>query len=305
MKYLYLSKDKIKSSQIALGCMRIGHLSVEECEELILHALEKGINFFDHADIYGNGKCESLFGEVLARNPKIRKQMIIQTKIGICKTHFDSSKEHIFEGVNKALARLQTDYIDILLIHRPDALVDYRELGETFDILYKQGKVRHFGVSNMNPYQMELIKKHVKHEIVANQMQLSVVHSLLIDQGMYVNMKTPLSVGHVSGTLEYCMLHDITLQPWSVLLASWADGTFLDNPKYEAVNNQLQIIADKYGVQKNTIAVAWLLRHPGNFQPIIGTTSKKHLDEMIDACEIILTREEWYSLYLSNQKFLP
>lgn len=219
----YPLKD-LKISEIALGLMRIANKSVAEVEELVLTALEQGINFFDHADIYGAGNCETLFGEVLQRNPDLRKKIIIQSKCGIVpKESYDFSKEHILTSVEGSLKRLQCDYLDVLLLHRPDALCDPKEVAAAFDELYKSGKVKYFGVSNHTPYQIELLQKYCKQELIINQLQLSIVHSGMIDAGIHANMKDDLAYDRDGGILDYCRIHDILIQPWSVLQASWKE----------------------------------------------------------------------------------
>ena len=290
---------------IGLGCMRLSKLNIEDAEKLITFALNNDITLFDHADIYGNRKCESLFGEVLKRNPNFRDKMIIQSKCGICKGYYDLSKEHIIKQVEESIRLLNCDYLDILLLHRPDALVDYAEVNEAFNYLYENGLVKEFGVSNMNPIQIELYNKRLQHKIKHNQVQFSLVHSHMISEGMFVNMSEDESAMRSGNLIEYSMLKDINLQAWSPLMASWDDGTFIDNSKYADLNKKLEEIAEKYQVTKNCIAISWILRHPANILPIVGTTSIKHLNEMIKAKYIKLTREEWYSLYLASNHILP
>lgn len=292
-------------SKLALGCMRLSKLSLEEAEELILCAVENGIKLFDHADIYGRRECERLFGEVLKRNPNIREKIIIQSKCGICKGYYDLSKEYIISQVEESIKLLNCGYLDILLLHRPDALVEYKEVNEAFNYLYNKGLVKSFGVSNMNVMQIELYNKYLDHKIKYNQVQLSVVHSHLISEGIFVNMSECESPSRSGGMIEYSMLNDISLQAWSPIMASWEDGTFIDNPKYEKLNQVLEELAIKYNVSKNAIAVSFILRHPANIMPILGTTSKVHLLEMLKAENIKLTKEEWYSLYLSSGHLLP
>lgn len=306
MKYFILPKTNLNVSKLALGCMRIADKSIEHVEELVKTALDLGINFFDHADIYGGGKSEELFGEVLKRHPEYREKMIIQTKCAIVPgKRYDFSKDYIINSVNGSLKRLNTDYVDILLLHRPDALCDPKEVAEAFDELYEAGKVKYLGVSNHTPYQIQLLQKYTKHPIIINQLQLSIVHSVMIDSGLNMNMKEAWAQDKDGGVLDYCRLNDITIQPWSVIQASWAEGTFIDNPDYDKLNIVLKELAHKYNVTKATIAVAWLLRHPANMQPIAGTTSSKHLAELAEAVNIQLTRQEWYDLYLASNKPLP
>lgn len=247
MKYYKLSNG-LEISQISLGCMRMFNMNSHEVEELVETALNSGINFFDHADIYGGGICEELFGKVLKRRPEWRKQMIIQTKCGICRGYYDLSYEHIMESVNASLERLHTDYIDILLLHRPDALMDNREVGKAFTELYESGKVKAFGVSNMNPSQIEYIKKECRYPIVFNQLQFNVVNAGMIDAGINVNMSNSASINHDSDVLNYCMNNDIKIQPWSVLQASWEKGTYLNHPDYPKLNEKLNELAEKYHV---------------------------------------------------------
>lgn len=306
MEYIKLSNTELMVSKIALGCMRLSLKTVDEVEKLVEEALNLGINFFDHADIYGAGKSESLFGEVLKRNPDWRKKMIIQTKCAIVPgKRYDFSKEHIIDSVNQSLDRLNVDTIDILLLHRPDALCDPKEVAEAFKELYETGKVKYFGVSNHTPMQIQLLQKYCPYPIIINQLQLSIVHSVMIDSGLNMNMVETPAIDKDRGVLDYCRLNDILIQAWSIVQASWADGTFLDNPKYAKLNEVLEKIAEKYKVDKSTIAISWILRHPANIQAITGTTDIKHLQDATKAVEVQLTRQEWYDLYLAQGKMLP
>ena len=291
--------------ELALGCMRIGNLNLEEAETLILEAVNNGITFFDHADIYGNRKCEEIFGQVLNRNPELRSKIKIQSKCGICNGYYDLSKDHIIKQTLESIRLLNCDYLDVLLLHRPDSLVCYQEVNEAFDYLFKNGFVKEFGLSNVNSWQIELYKKYVKYPIKYNQIQFSIVHSHLISQGLFVNMRDDESADHSSGLIEYMMLNDIKMQAWSPLMASWADGSFIDNPKYQKLNEELEKLALKYQVTKNAIAISWILRHPANIIPILGTTSVSHLHELVKAKDINLERKEWYSLYLASGHYLP
>ena len=306
MEYYQLPKTDLKVSKIALGCMRIADKSVEEVEELIATALDLGINFFDHADIYGRGKSAELFGAVLKKHPEYREKMIIQTKCAIVPgKRYDFSKEHIINSVNESLKRLNCDYVDILLLHRPDALCDPQEVAKAFDELYESKKVRYFGVSNHTPYQIKLLQKYSKYPIIINQLQLSIVHSVMIDTGLNMNMKEDWAQDKDGGVLDFGRLNDITIQPWSVIQASWAEGTFIDNPDYAKLNQELEKLANEYHVSKTAIAIAWILRHPANMQPIVGTTSPVHLKESVEAINVKLTRQQWYDLYLASDKPLP
>ena len=293
------------NNKLALGCMRLSKLTIEDAEKLILFAVDNGVDFFDHADIYGSRRCEEIFGEVLRRNPGLREKIVIQSKCGICKGYYDLSKEHIIKQVEQSIQLLNCGYLDILLLHRPDALVDYNEVNEAFNYLYDNGLVKSFGVSNMNALQIELYNKKLTHKIKYNQLQFSIVHSHMISEGIFVNMsenESPLRSGNF---LEYAMLKDINVQAWSPLMASWSDGSFIDNPKYEKLNIKLNELALKYQVSKNAIAISWILTHPANITPIVGTTSISHLLEIVAAKNVKLTREEWYSLYLKAGHILP
>lgn len=304
MEYYNLPQTDLKVSKVALGCMRIATKTPDEVEALVLEALKAGINFFDHADIYGGGKSEELFGTVLKKHPELRKDMIIQSKCGIrpgiC---FDFSKEYILKSVDGILSRLQTDYLDILLLHRPDALMDPQEVSEAFDELYQAGKVKYFGVSNQTSGQIELLKKYCKQPIIINQLQFGPAHTQMIDSGIYANMDE--GIDHDSGILDYCRLNDITIQPWSTIRASLSEDTFIDNPNYPKLNDQLDKLAKKYDVSKVAIVTAWILRHPAHMQPIAGTTSIKNMLDTIKGVDVKLTREEWYAIYTAEDKPLP
>ena len=294
--------DDLKVSNIALGCMRIESKSNEEVEQLVLGALDLGINFFDHADIYGGGVSETKFGYVLKKHPELRNKMIIQTKCGIKDNSYDFSKQYIIDSVNGSLERLNTNYIDILLLHRPDALMDPVEVASAFDELYKTGKVKHFGVSNMNAYQIELLQKYCKQKICINQLQLSLAHTCLIDEGMYVNMKNDEGISRDGNdVLNYCRLNDITVQAWSILQIDLDRGTFLDSPDYKELNAKLEKYSQKYNVSKSCIAVSWILRHPANIQAIAGTTNLDHLKQLVMANDFELEHDEWYDLYSADK----
>jgi len=305
MKYIKIANSDLNASQIALGCAGIGHLSNQEIATLVHTSLAEGINFFDHADVYGDGQSEAKFAEALDMNPRLRETMILQTKCGIRKGYFDFSKEHILEAVDGSLKRLRTDFVDVLLLHRPDALVEPEEVAEAFTILQDSGKVKHFGVSNQNPMQIELLKKFVKQKLIINQLQMSVAHTGMIDAGFTVNMKMDASVDRDGSILDYCRLHDMTIQAWSPFRYGYFDGIFLDNPKFPELNQTINAIASAKGVTNTTIVVAWLLRHPARIQPILGTSNPARLKESCKAADITLSRPEWYEIYLAAGNKLP
>ena len=305
MREIQIGNGAINASEISLGCMRIADLSKKEAEVLINTALEQGINFFDHADIYAAGRAEEIFADAIHMKPSIREKFIIQTKAGIRNGYFDFSKEHILSSVDGILKRLKTDYVDVFLLHRPDTLMEPEEIAEAFDILHKSGKVKHFGVSNQNPMQIELLKKYSKQEIIINQLQLSVTNTGMMDAGINVNMKNDPSINRDGSILEYCRLKDITIQAWSPFQYGFFQGVFLNNDKFPELNKKIDEIAASYGVTNTAIAIAWLLRHPAKIQPIVGTTNVKRLTDICQASKVNLTRPEWYEIYSAAGNKLP
>ena len=305
MKKLDLGKIGLEASRISLGCMRMSALSEKEAEAMVKTAMEQGINFFDHADIYGGGESERIFAKAVGMCPSVRETMLIQSKCGIRPGMFDFSKEHILEAVDGSLKRLNTEYLDVLLLHRPDTLMEPEEVAEAFSILKSAGKVRYFGVSNQHPLQMELLQKFVPDKLIVNQLQLSIAFSGMIDFGFHVNMKDAPSVNHDNGILEYCRLHDITIQAWSPFQYGFFEGVFLDNDKYPELNAVLDQLEEKYGVSKMALAVAWISRHPAKIQTIVGTMKPKRLVEICDSEKITLSREDWYAIYRAAGNVLP
>jgi predicted oxidoreductase len=305
MNYLELKGFPTQPSEIALGCMRSSGLSPQEMLTLIKTAVDGGINFFDHADIYADGESEVRFAEALALEPGLREQLIVQTKCGIRRGSFDFSKEHILRSVDGSLERLGTDHVDVLLLHRPDALVEPEEVAEAFTQLESQGKVLHFGVSNQNPMQIELLSRYVTQPILFNQLQFSITNTGMIDSGINVNMEIDASVNRDGSILDYCRLKDITIQPWSPFQYGFFEGVFLDNDKFPELNARIDEIAEKYGVPNTAIAIAWILRHPARMQPIVGTTKASRVADICKASDVRLTREEWYQIYLAAGNKLP
>jgi predicted oxidoreductase len=305
MKKINIGNGQINASEISLGCMRIAEMSEKEAAELINTALEEGIDFYDHADIYGGGKSEEVFAKALETCNIKRENLMIQTKCGIRQGYFDFSKEHILNAVDGSLKRLKTDYIDVLLLHRPDTLVEPEEVAEAFDSLHTSGKVRYFGVSNQDPMQIELLSKYLKNKIIINQLQLSITNTGMIDSGLNVNMQISPSIDRDGSILEYCRLKDITIQPWSPFQYGFFEGVFLDNPKFPELNKKIDEIAAAKGVANTAIAIAWLLRHPAKMQPIVGTTNVKRLKDICKASQVELTRPEWYEIYRAAGNKLP
>ena len=305
MKSVKVANCDLDASEISLGCMRIAEMANQDISTLLNTALDAGINFFDHADVYGGGKSEANFAKALGMNAQVREKLIIQSKCGIRKGSFDFSKEHILEAVDGSLKRLQTDYLDVLLLHRPDALVEPEEVAEAFTILQDSGKVKYFGVSNQNPMQIELLKKFVKQPLIFNQLQLSITNTGMIDAGINVNMEIDPSVNRDGSILDYCRLHDITIQPWSPFQYGFFEGVFLDNDKFPELNQKINQIAAAHSVTNTAIAIAWLLRHPAHMQPIIGTTNPQRVKDSCKASDITLSRQEWYDIYLAAGNKLP
>ena len=309
MKQINIVNGPQNASVIIQGCMRIPSLSAQDAAGVIRTGYDCGINFFDHATCYGqDGAAESKFAEAFPLTGIKREDIYIQSKCGICadRNEFDWTKDNILSSVDDSLRRLNIEYLDTLLLHRPDVLYDPEEVAEAFDILESSGKVRYFGVSNLVPMQIELLKKFVKQPLVINQVQLSLEQSQLIDQALYMNNKTTdLSVNRDGNALDYCRLKDITIQAWSPLQYGMFGGTFIDNPDYPKLNKTLGDIAERENVSKAAIAIAWILRHPAKMQAIIGTMNPEHIKDVCAAASVTLSHHDWYELYLSAGKFLP
>ncbi|BDF58645.1 aldo/keto reductase [Christensenellaceae bacterium] len=311
MKYFKVPNTNLEVSNVVMGCMHLTELSKADARRLIETAIGQGVNFFDHADKYDNGECEALFADAVEMNDDKRERMIIQSKCGIVEVegkwaYYDFSRKHILEAVKGSLKRLKTDYLDVLLLHRPDALMEPEEIAEAFDYLHSKGMVRYFGVSNQNPMQMKLIQRAVKQKLVFNQLQLSLAHTPMIDAGMAVNMKLDQSTERDGSILEYCRLNDVTLQAWSPFQKGFFDGPFLgDMEHYAELNRVIDRLAKKYEVPDTAIAVAWITRHPANMQVITGTTKPTRLSDCCKGSNIPLTKQEWYELYMAAGNMIP
>ncbi|MCU1579790.1 MAG: aldo/keto reductase family oxidoreductase [Rhodoglobus sp.] len=309
MKTFTLPNTDITASNIILGLMRISSLSDEEIRTLVGSARDAGITFFDHADVYGTEPhgCETRFGQAVTFSAADRESVVIQSKVGIRKGYWDFSKQHILESVDESLAALQTEYLDLLLLHRPDTLMEPEEVAAAFDTLQAAGKVRNFGVSNQTPGQVELLKRSVKQPLVVNQVQLSITHAPLIAQGIAANMAgLDQSIDRDNGILDYSRLHDITLQAWSPFQKGFFDGVFLgDRENYPELNEVIDELAGKYGVATAAIPVAWITRHPANMQVVLGTTNPAHVKDSAAGSDVPLTSEEWYRLFTAAGHKLP
>lgn len=300
-----LGKTGIEVPRIALGCMRMASLSEQEAARVLATAVGQGINFFDHADIYGGGESEVRFAQAAKMVGIRREDIFLQSKCGIRKGYFDFSKDYILESVDGILRRLDTDYLDVLALHRPDALMEAEEVAEAFYKLKKEGKVHHFGVSNQNIYQMELLQSYLEQPLAVNQLQLSPAHTPLIDAGFHVNMKDDAATMRDGGLIDYCQLKKITIQAWSPFLIDLQQGVFDNHPDYVALNQTIRKIAERYHVSHETIVVAWILRHPAKIQTIVGSMNPERLTKIAQAKQIELTRPEWYEIYRSAGNILP
>ncbi|MFT4294210.1 MAG: aldo/keto reductase [Micropruina sp.] len=309
MKTYRLPHTELEASSIILGLMRIPSLSDAEIRALVGAARDAGINFFDHADIYGTHRheCEERFGAAGALPPSEREQCIVQSKVGIRPGYFDFSAEHILTTVDESLAALRTDYLDVLLLHRPDTLVEPEEVAEAFSALEQSGKVRHFGVSNHTPGQIELLRAYVRQPLIVNQVQLSITHAPIIASGLAANMgAVDQSVDRDHGILDHARRTGITLQAWSPFQKGFFDGVFLgDREHYAELNDALDELAQSYGVTPTGIATAWITRHPANIQVVLGTTKPQRVAEAAAGSDVTLTREEWYRLYRAAGHLLP
>jgi predicted oxidoreductase len=302
MKTFTLPGTEIIAPNVVLGLMRIADKTDDDIHELVRTARDAGIDFVDHADVYGNDlhDCERRFAEALRLTPSQRDEITIQTKAGIVREgpYFDFSYEHLIDSVEGSLRALRTDRIDILLLHRPDALVEPEEVARAFDDLESSGKVRHFGVSNHTPRQIDLLRKSVRQPIVANQLQLSITHQPIIAQGIAANMldeqqSVTLDGG---GILDYCRLNDITVQAWSPFQAGFFNGVFLGSPDYPELNAVVDRLAARYEVPAIAIATAWITRHPARMQVVLGTTTPDRVSGAAEGSDLPLTRADWYEL---------
>lgn len=305
MRTMNLGQTEQNVPVIAVGCMRMDALTNAAAEKFIRTALDAGLNFFDHADVYAGGASERRFAEAVHMNDDLREKVILQSKCGIKPGMYDFSKAHILEAVDGSLKRLRTDYLDVLLLHRPDPLVEPEEVAEAFDLLQQAGKVRYFGVSNQKPMQIELLKTAVRQPLVVNQLQLSVTNATMISNGLNVNMENDSAVDRDGSVLDYCRLKGITVQPWSPFQYGFFQGVFLGNEKFPALNSAIDEVAASHGVSGTTVALAWLLRHPAKLQPVVGTMNPDRLLECAKAAEVTLTREEWYAIYRAAGNRIP
>ncbi|HFH6899193.1 TPA: aldo/keto reductase family oxidoreductase [Streptococcus agalactiae] len=300
-----IGQTGIQATRIALGCMRMSDLKGKQAEEVVGTALDLGINFFDHADIYGGGLSELRFRDAIKHLNVNRDKMIIQSKCGIREGYFDFSKEYILSSVDGILERLGTEYLDFLILHRPDVLVEPEEVAEAFTKLRAEGKVKHFGVSDQNRFQMELLQSYLDEPLAVNQLQLSPAHTPMFDAGLNVNMLNKASIEHDDGIVDYCRLKRVTIQAWSPFQIDLSRGLFVNHPDYKELNETIAKLAKNYNVSSEAIVIAWILRHPAKMQAIVGSMNPSRLKAIDKANDIALTRKEWYDIYRSAGNILP
>ena len=312
MQYSELGTSQLSASRVALGVMRINGKTATEAATIVKTALDAGVNFFDTADSYADGESSRRLGQALKDLRVARESVLLQTKVGIVRsadgshiTRYDFSKEHLIAALNSELDNLQTDHVDFALLHRPDTLVDLDGLAEAFNELESSGKVRHFGVSNVNPQQIELLQDALSQHLEVNQLQFGLGHTGMVEQEFHVNMSDASSVDHDGGLIAYCRRKRITIQAWSPFQYGFFEGVFIDNPKFPELNKKLGELGIKYGVSKSAIAVAWILRHPAHIQVLLGSMTPSLLASRTDGAGVKLTAQEWYDLYAAAGNDLP
>lgn len=306
MKYAQLGTSGVEASRVALGVMRISEKSPEEAVKIITTAMDCGINFFDTADVYGGGKSSRVLGRALKDAGIARDKVILQTKFGIVAgKRYDFSKKHLLEALDFELTNLGVDYVDFALLHRPDTLVELDQVAEAFNELQNAGKVRHFGVSNVNPWQAELLQSAVDQKLEVNQLQFGLGHTGMVEQEFHVNMSDASSVDHDGGIIAYSRLKKMTIQAWSPFQYGFFEGVFVDNPKFPELNAKLEELTKKYDSTKNGIATAWILRHPAQMQVILGSMNPTRIQQMAAGAEVTLEPQEWYDLYFAAGNDLP
>ena len=306
MKTLNLGQSGLPVSPVALGIMRMNALSVAQAATVLSTAVDLGINYIDAADIYGQGDSSKIFGAALKQTQIQRDRLYIQSKGGIVPgQRYDFSKQHILAAVDGELQRLGVDYLDTFLLHRPDPLMDPSEVADAFNTLQATGKVRHFGVSNFNPGQVDLLQAALSQRLIVNQLQFGIMHTGAIDFGLHTNMQDDRSINHDGEIIEYSRLHQMTIQAWSPYQYGTFAGVFIDNPKFPKLNAAMQTLAETKHTTKSAIATAWILRHPAKMQVILGSMNPKHLAENAAGATIDLTRQDWYDIYLAAGNDLP
>lgn len=314
MKTYTLANTDLKVSRIAYGCMALGGSwddapyrddEVKHAIRLVVAAVEAGINFFDHADIYARGKSERIFSEVIRAVPGLRQRIVIQSKCGIrfpdtpeagTPGRYDFSFDHIVGSVDASLTRLGIEQMDILLLHRPDPLIEPDEVAQAFSALHRAGKVRYFGVSNFSAGQISLLQRSVEQPLVVNQLEISLLHHHLISEGIGIN-QTGYPYAATTGTLDYCRLNNIHIQAWTPIARGKIIAPSADAPEnVKAVAKEIADLAESLGTTREAVALAWLLRHPAGIQPVMGTSNMERLLGSCKADGLELSREAWYAL---------
>ena len=317
MEQLTLPHTDLKTSRLIAGCMGLGGgwapetlLNAEhekQARDFIDTALELGINFFDHANIYARGRAEDVFGRILKERPSLRGQIILQSKVGIrwandpagTPQRFDFSYEHIIEATEAILRRLQTDRLDILLLHRPDVLVEGEEVARAFARLKQDGKVSHFGVSNQNRFMMDYLQHFLPDPLIANQLEMNLLHSGFAEAAISFNQTAPAYPDGWEGVVEYCRLNGVGLQAWSPLARGVLTGGDLKEKSAatKSTAGLVKELANAHQVSGEAIVLAWLLRHPAKIQPVLGTSRSDRLRACAESVKVKLSREEWYRLF--------
>ncbi|MBF5082243.1 aldo/keto reductase family oxidoreductase [Quadrisphaera sp. INWT6] len=308
VKTQQLSRTGTEVSSVVLGLMRIDALDDAAVRDLVSTALDAGVTMLDHADVYGGDHlCERRFGDAVRLTPEQREKVQLVSKVGIRDGYFDFSTEHILSSVDASLEALRTDHLDVLLLHRPDALVEPEEVAAAFDQLEASGKVRHFGVSNHTPLQQDLLRTAVRQPLVVNQVQLSITHAPLVATGVASNMRDlDQSVHRDGGMLDHARLHGTTLQAWSPFQGGFFTGTFIgDRENYAELNDVLDELAQTHGVTPTGIATAWITRHPADIQVVLGSTKAQRVLEVAAGSDVRLSRPEWYRLFTAAGYLVP
>lgn len=292
----------LEASELALGCMRICRIPLEEADRLVMTAVDQGVNYFDHADVYGFGASEEYFGKILKRHSGLREKVFLQSKCTLIRDdektlYLDTTKEHILKSVDDSLRRFGTDYLDTYMLHHPDTLMEPEEIAEAFHILQASGKVRFFGVSNFKQMELEYLQSCLSQKLMVNQMQLSIAHTELIDSSNSIKLNEEHNIDRNGSVLTYMRMNHITLQAWSPFQVRFYGGVFMNDASYPSLNAAVNRMAGEKGVSPSAIAVAWILFHPAKIQPMIGTTNPERLKDICTACNVVLSRAEWYELY--------
>ncbi|MGX1830422.1 aldo/keto reductase [Paenibacillus taichungensis] len=319
MKPLQLEKRGISTSRMVMGCMGLGggwnqnpitEEDIKQAHQAVDAALSIGINFFDHADIYTFGKAEIVFGQVLKERKDLREKILIQSKCGIRfedgpgrPGRYDFSSDYIRNSVDGILKRLGVEYIDFLLLHRPDPLMEPEEVAEVIHDLKESGKVRNFGVSNMSAAQMKLLQSYSNEPLIINQLEMSLAKLDWLEMGVLVNHNERINAHFPEETLEYCRLENIQIQAWGSLAQGLFSGRNLDGQSESIKETALLVkdMADQKQTSPEAILLAWLMRHPAGIQPILGTTRPDRIQKCGEAMNLTMTREEWYSLFVSSR----